>query len=99
MNTQYIKAGPGLIKNNRAPQSHIGLVIWQRYSKTPTPSLYKKVFQKILEWSHAARLAMLKPAAKDVLSAQKVQILVGRVASKSTLGERHHRSGKLWHTI
>ncbi|KAG0248784.1 hypothetical protein BGZ95_007858, partial [Linnemannia exigua] len=36
-----------------------------QYPKTPTLNLYKKDTKKILDWGHAARLAMLKPAAKD----------------------------------
>ncbi|KAI7817012.1 hypothetical protein BC939DRAFT_403125 [Gamsiella multidivaricata] len=46
----------------------------QYYPKTPTLSLYKKDSQKILDWGHAARLAMLKPSAKDFCLLRKFKL-------------------------
>ncbi|KAI1302181.1 hypothetical protein EDD11_005647 [Mortierella claussenii] len=45
-----------------------------QYPKTPTLSLYKKDSQKILDWGHAARLAMLKPSAKDFCLLRKFKL-------------------------
>ncbi|KAG0368676.1 hypothetical protein BGZ54_001435 [Gamsiella multidivaricata] len=45
-----------------------------QYPKTPTLSLYKKDSQKILDWGHAARLAMLKPSAKDFVLLRKFKL-------------------------
>ncbi|KAF9426193.1 hypothetical protein BGZ76_002870 [Entomortierella beljakovae] len=45
-----------------------------QYPKTPTLSLYKKDSQKILDWGHAARLAMLKPTAKDFCLLRKFKL-------------------------
>ncbi|KAF9903572.1 hypothetical protein EC991_003525 [Linnemannia zychae] len=45
-----------------------------QYPKTPTLSLYKKDSTKILDWGHAARLAMLKPSAKDFCLLRKFKL-------------------------
>ncbi|KAI1297011.1 hypothetical protein EDD11_007266 [Mortierella claussenii] len=45
-----------------------------QYPKTPTLSLYKKDSTKILDWGHAARLAMLKPSAKDFVLLRKFKL-------------------------
>ncbi|KAG0082375.1 hypothetical protein BGZ92_011802, partial [Podila epicladia] len=54
------------------------MIKWPRhlaqYPKTPTLSLYKKDSQKILDWGHAARLAMLKPSAKDFCLLRKFKL-------------------------
>ncbi|KAG0286405.1 hypothetical protein BGZ96_009469 [Linnemannia gamsii] len=45
-----------------------------QYPKTPTLSLYKKDSTRILDWGHAARLAMLKPSAKDFCLLRKFKL-------------------------
>ncbi|KAF9934468.1 hypothetical protein FBU30_001961 [Linnemannia zychae] len=45
-----------------------------QYPKTPTLSLYKKDSTRILDWGHAARLAMLKPTAKDFCLLRKFKL-------------------------
>ncbi|KAF9969247.1 hypothetical protein BGZ73_008503 [Actinomortierella ambigua] len=45
-----------------------------QYPKTPTLSLYKRDSTRILDWGHAARLAMLKPSAKDYTLLRKFKL-------------------------
>ena len=52
-----------------------------QYPKTPTLSLYKKDSQKILDWGHAARLAMLKAAgarAQAKLDQKRIEMEAAR---------------------
>ncbi|KAG0196930.1 hypothetical protein BGX28_009539 [Mortierella sp. GBA30] len=56
-----------------------------QYPKTPTLSLYKKDSQKILDWGHAARLAMLKPAAKDFCLLRKFKLQLDETLQSAPL--------------
>ncbi|KAF9178053.1 hypothetical protein BGZ51_003901 [Haplosporangium sp. Z 767] len=56
-----------------------------QYPKTPTLSLYKKDSQKILDWGHAARLAMLKPAAKDFTLLRKFKLQLDETLQSAPL--------------
>ncbi|KAF9341132.1 hypothetical protein BGZ91_010763 [Linnemannia elongata] len=55
------------------------------YPKTPTLSLYKKDSKKILDWGHAARLAMLKPAAKDYTLLRKFKLQLDETLAAAPL--------------
>ncbi|KAG0198378.1 hypothetical protein BGX28_008195 [Mortierella sp. GBA30] len=56
-----------------------------QYPKTPTLSLYKKDSQKILDWGHAARLAMLKPSAKDYTLLRKFKLQLDETLQSAPL--------------
>ncbi|KAF9412390.1 hypothetical protein BGZ94_001047 [Podila epigama] len=56
-----------------------------QYPKTPTLSLYKKDSQKILDWGHAARLAMLKPSAKDFCLLRKFKLQLDETLHQAPL--------------
>ncbi|KAF9114567.1 hypothetical protein BGX30_006540, partial [Mortierella sp. GBA39] len=56
-----------------------------QYPKTPTLSLYKKDSKKILDWGHAARLAMLKPAAKDYTLLRKFKLQLDETLAAAPL--------------
>ncbi|KAF9290578.1 hypothetical protein BGZ68_006688 [Mortierella alpina] len=57
----------------------------QQYPKTPTLSLYKKDSQKIIEWGHAARLAMLKPSARDYTLLRKFKLQLDETLQSAPL--------------
>ncbi|KAK3842611.1 MAG: hypothetical protein J3R72DRAFT_442725 [Linnemannia gamsii] len=59
-----------------------------QYPKTPTLSLYKKDTKKILDWGHAARLAMLKPAAKDYCLLRKFKLQLDETLEAAPLENR-----------
>ncbi|KAG0255202.1 hypothetical protein BG011_005293 [Mortierella polycephala] len=65
------------------------MIKWPRhlaqYPKTPTLSLYKKDSQRILDWGHAARLAMLKPAAKDFTLLRKFKLQLDETLQSTPL--------------
>ncbi|KAG0327425.1 hypothetical protein BGZ99_007645 [Dissophora globulifera] len=56
-----------------------------QYPKTPTLNLYKKDSQKILDWGHAARLAMLKPSAKDFVLLRKFKLQLDETLQSAPL--------------
>ncbi|KAG0014631.1 hypothetical protein BGZ81_000354 [Podila clonocystis] len=65
------------------------IIKWPRLlvqdQRTPTLSLYKKGSSEILDWGHSARLAMLRPSAKDFCLLRRFKLQLDETVQQAPL--------------